>query len=110
MGYFQLGLAIVCECVATISLKESDSFSKLGPTVLCVVGYISTFYFMSLSMRTIPVSISYAIWSAVGLVLITLLAAVRLDEKPDFPAIIGLTLIVAGVICLKGWSNMSTQQ
>ena len=109
MGYLQLSLAIICECVATIALKESDSFTRLGPAVLSITGYTSAIYLMSLSMKTIPVSITYAIWSAIGLVLITAIASVRLQQQPDLPAIIGLVLIVAGVICLTGWTDMSSQ-
>jgi small multidrug resistance pump len=67
---------------------------------------MSAFYFMSLSMKTIPVAISYAIWSAVGLVLITMLSAIRFNEQPDTPAVIGLILIVVGVFCLTTLSKM----
>lgn len=106
MGYFHLIIAILCELLGTLSLKESQSFSRVVPAMLCGASYMAAFYFMSLSMRTIPVAISYAIWSAVGLVLITLLSAVRFKETPDMPALVGLILIVAGVTCLTAWSKM----
>ena len=107
MSYLYLGIAISAELLATISLKESKQFSVLIPSLLVVVGYGAAFYFMSLSMRTIPVSISYAIWSAMGICLITLASSIRFGEIPDLPAIAGILLIVAGVVCLTGFSKMS---
>ena len=106
MGYFHLVIAILCELVGTMALKESLSFSRLLPSLVCALGYLSAFYFMSLSMKTIPVAVSYAIWSALGLVLITVVSAYRFNEQPDLPALIGLSLIVVGVFCLTGLSKM----
>lgn len=107
MSYVYLGIAITAELVATLSLKESKQFSILIPSLLVVAGYGAAFYFMSLSMRTIPVAISYAIWSAVGIFLTTLAASIRFGETPDLPAISGILLIIAGVICLTGFSKMT---
>ena len=107
MSYLYLGIAITAELIATLSLKESKQFSVLIPSLLVVVGYGATFYFMSLSMRTIPVAVSYAIWSAVGICLITLASSIRFGETPDLPAILGILLIIAGVVCLTGFSKMT---
>ena len=72
MAYFYLAIAIVAEVIATSALKASTEFTKLVPSILVVVGYAVAFYFLTLVLRTIPVGISYAIWSGLGIVLITL--------------------------------------
>jgi small multidrug resistance pump len=107
MSYVHLSLAILAELVASLSLRESNGFSRLMPSIIVLIGYSTSFYFMSLSMRTIPVAVVYAIWSAVGICLITALSAIRFKEIPDAPAILGLVLIAAGVVCLTGFSKMS---
>ena len=107
MSYVYLGLAIVAELIATLSLRESEQFSQIGPSMIVVLGYGTAFYFMSLSMKSIPVAVSYAIWSAVGICLITIFSALRFKEIPDAPALLGLALITVGVICLTGFSKMS---
>ena len=106
MSYLHLGIAIIAELVATLCLKESQEFSRFGPSLLVLLGYGTAFYFMSLSMRSIPVGISYAIWSAVGILLITVFSAIRFNQRPDLPAIIGMSLIMIGVICLTGFSKI----
>ena len=82
MSYVYLGVAIITEVVATVSLKESKEFSLLGPSLIVVLGYATAFYFMSLSMKTIPVAISYAIWSGVGIAMITVISAYRFQQTP----------------------------
>ena len=106
MSYIHLSLAILAELIATLSLRESKEFSRLTPSIIVLIGYSAAFYFMSLSMRTIPVAVVYAIWSAVGICLITTFSAIRFKEIPDAPAIIGLVLIASGVVCLTGFSKM----
>ena len=106
MSYIHLSLAIVAELIATLSLKESNEFTRITPSIIVVLGYGTAFYFMALSMRTIPVGISYAIWSAVGILSITLVSAIRFDQKPDMPAVLGMALIVGGVVCLTSLSQM----
>ncbi len=94
-------LAIVSEVVATSALKSSESFSRLWPSVLTVVGYGVAFYLLSLTLREMPVGIAYAIWSGVGIVLVSLAAVVLFGQKLDLPALIGMGLIVAGVIVIN---------
>lgn len=94
-------LAIVSEVVATSALKSSESFSRLWPSVLTVVGYGVAFYLLSLTLRELPVGIAYAIWSGVGIVLVSLAAVVLFGQKLDLPALIGMGLIVAGVIVIN---------
>ena len=101
MKWVYLLLAIVSEVVATSALKSSESFSRVWPSVLTVVGYGVAFYLLSLTLRELPVGIAYAIWSGVGIVLVSLAAVVLFGQKLDLPALIGMGLIVAGVIVIN---------
>lgn len=100
-------MAIAFEIVATSSLKMSEQFTKLIPSVVTVVCYIAAFYFLSLTLRTLPVGIAYALWSAIGIVFITIIGIFAFKQVPDLPAIIGLVLIVAGVVIINVWSKTS---
>ncbi len=100
-----LSVAIVSEVVATSALKASESFSRLWPSLIVAVGYVSAFYFLSLTLKTIPIGVAYAIWSGVGVALIALIAWVFLGQALDTPAVIGLLLIVAGVVVLNVFSK-----
>ena len=100
-----LSVAIVSEVLATSALKASNGFTQLWPSLLVVVGYAIAFYFLSLTLRTMPVGIAYAIWSGVGIVLVTLIAWFVFEQSLDIPAIIGLTLIITGVVVLQVYSK-----
>jgi small multidrug resistance pump len=104
--YALLGIAIVAEVIATSALRASDGFSRWLPATVVVIGYGISFYMLSLTLRSIPVGIVYAIWSGVGIVLITLTAIVVYKQVPDLPALAGLGLIVAGVAVLNLFSKM----
>jgi small multidrug resistance pump len=99
-----LSIAIISEVVATSALKSSAGFTQLWPSLLVVAGYSAAF-FLSLTLRTMPVGIAYAIWSGAGLLLITLIAWLVLGQSLDGPAIVGLALIVAGVVVLNLFSK-----
>lgn len=105
ISYLYLGIAIVAEVCATSALKASDNFSRLGPSVVVVVGYCIAFVFLSLTMKTIPVGISYAIWSGVGIVLISAVGWIWFGQALDLPAIVGLGLIIAGVAVVNLFSR-----
>ncbi|WDZ96038.1 SMR family transporter [Herbaspirillum sp. WKF16] len=105
--YLALGIAIVSEVIATSALRASDGFSRLWPSVLVVVGYGLAFFFLSATLKSIPVGIAYAIWSGLGVVLISLAAWLLFGQKLDAPAIIGMGLIVAGVVVLNVFSKAS---
>lgn len=107
MKWLFLAIAIVAEIVATNALKASESFTKLWPSVLVIVGYAVAFFFLSLTLREIPVGIAYAIWSGAGIVLVTITAALLFGQKPDLPAILGMGLIVCGVIVINLFSKSS---
>lgn len=107
-SYLYLILAIVFEIIATTFLKKSEEFSKLWPSIVTVIGYSAAFYFLSLTLRQIPVGITYAIWSGVGIICITIIGIVAFKQVPDLPAIIGIALIVIGVIVINLFSKMGT--
>ncbi|WP_274627126.1 DMT family transporter [Arvimicrobium flavum] len=96
-NYFYLGVAIAFEVLATTALKSTDGFTRLLPSILCIVGYALAFYFLSLPLRTMPVGIIYAVWSGAGIVLITAVGWVLFRQSLDTPALIGIGLIIAGV-------------
>jgi len=100
-----LAAAIVSEVIATSCLKAAEGFTRLWPSVIVVVGYVLAFYCLSLTLRTIPVGVAYAIWSGVGVVLIALSGWLFLGQSLDLPAIIGLVLIVAGVVVINIFSQ-----
>lgn len=106
MHWLYLALAIVSEVLATSFLKSSESFSRFWPSVIVVVGYGLAFYFMSLSLRTIPIGITYAIWSGSGIVLIALIGWIWLGQKLDGAALVGIGLILAGVLVIQLGSNV----
>jgi multidrug transporter EmrE-like cation transporter len=100
-----LALAILCEVAATSALKAADGFSRLAPSAVVVVGYGLAFYFLSLALRTIPVGIAYAIWSGVGIVMITAIGWVLFAQKLDAVALFGMALIIAGVLVINVFSG-----
>ncbi|MFC0575589.1 DMT family transporter [Paraburkholderia solisilvae] len=104
--YALLAIAIVAEVIATSALRASAGFTRWLPAVVVVLGYGVSFYMLSLTLKSIPVGIVYAIWSGVGIVLITLVALVVYRQVPDLPAVAGLGLIVAGVVVLNLFSKM----
>ena len=106
-SYLFLLIAIVFETVATTALKSSEQFSKLTPSIITVLGYIAAFYFLSLTLKTVPVGVAYAIWSGVGIVLIALVGVFVFKQIPDLAAIIGFLLIIAGVVVINVFSKMS---
>ena len=105
MGYWYLAIAIMAEVIATNALKASNEFTNLVPSLIVVAGYGIAFYCLTLTLRTIPVGVAYAIWAGVGIVLVALVAAVMFKQIPDMPAIIGMVLIVVGVVVIHVFSK-----
>lgn len=105
MSYFYLALAVIAEVIATGSLKATQEFTRPIPTLIMVIGYGLAFYFMTLALRTIPLGITYAIWSGLGIVLISLIGVLFYNEKLDLPATIGMILIIAGVLVIHLFSK-----
>jgi small multidrug resistance pump len=107
MAYTYLFIAILCETIGTLSLKASGNFTKLIPTLLVIAGYGTAFYLLSLVMQSLPVGTTYAIWSGVGIVLISLAGYFVFGQKLDFAALAGMGLILAGVLVINLFSNAS---
>jgi small multidrug resistance pump len=105
MTYLYLALAISAEVAATTFLKLSDGFSKPLPSLVTAVGYAVAFYFLSLTLRSMPVGVAYAIWSGVGIVLISLAGWLLYKQLLDLPALIGMGLIMAGVVVINLFSK-----
>lgn len=104
-GTIYLIIAIVGEVIATSFLRASAGFTQLVPSVVVVLGYGVTFYFLSLALQTIPVGIGYAVWSGVGIVLISIIAYFVHGQSLDLPALIGIGLILAGVLVINLFSQ-----
>jgi small multidrug resistance pump len=104
-AYRLLLIAIVFETVATSALKASDGFTRAGPSVLSILCYVLSFYLLSLTLRTIPVGIAYAIWAGLGIVLIAVIGAVVFGQRLDWPAVAGMGLIVAGIVVINVFSR-----
>ncbi|KAB2658978.1 QacE family quaternary ammonium compound efflux SMR transporter [Brucella tritici] len=103
--YAILAIAIVSEVIGTLSLKASDGFTRLGPSLIVVVAYGLAFYFLSMTLKSIPVGIAYAVWSGIGVTLVALIGWLVFGQKLDLAAVLGMGLIIAGVIVLNLFSN-----
>ncbi|HMM65168.1 MAG TPA: SMR family transporter [Mesorhizobium sp.] len=104
-NYAYLLVAVLFEVIATTALKEAHGFTRLVPSLVTVAGYTLAFYFLSLTLRVMPVGIVYALWSGAGIVLITAIGWVRFRQALDLPALIGLGLIIAGVLIVNLFSR-----
>lgn len=105
MGYVFLFIAIVAEVIATTSLKSSEGFTRLLPSAIVVTGYATAFYCLSLSLKVIPIGVAYAIWSGLGIVIISTAGYVLFKERLDFAAVVGMGLILAGVLVMNLFSK-----
>lgn len=103
--YGLLGLAVVCEVIGTSLLPRTEGFTRLVPTLVMALCYGLAFYLLSLATRTIPVSIVYALWSGLGIVLVAGFSYFIFRETLDLPAVAGIGLILAGVVLINGFSN-----
>ncbi|MEO1795652.1 MAG: multidrug efflux SMR transporter [Pseudomonadota bacterium] len=104
-AYYYLIVAIIFETVGTSALQASQQFTRLGPSIIVVIAYGVSFFLLALSLRTIPVGIAYAIWSALGIVMIAAIGFVVFGQKLDMAAIIGLGMIIGGVATIHIFSN-----
>ncbi|VCU70863.1 Multidrug transporter EmrE [Pigmentiphaga humi] len=104
-NYLYLGLAIVAEVAATSLLKQAEGFTRLWPSLVVVVGYGLAFFFLSLTLRTIPTGVAYAIWSGAGIVLVSAIGWLALGQRLDAAALIGIGLILAGVLVINLFSR-----
>ncbi len=100
-----LSIAIAAEVVATSAMKASEGFTRLWPSVITLSGYVVAFYFLSQTLKSVPVGVAYAIWSGVGIVAVSAVAWLVYDQKLDAPAIVGMALIVTGVVVMNAFSK-----
>ncbi|OTQ55611.1 QacE family quaternary ammonium compound efflux SMR transporter [Gilliamella sp. A7] len=106
-AYLLLFGAIICEVIATSSLKLSNGFTNLTFSIITIIGYSASFYILSLALKTIPVGIAYAIWSGIGIIIISLIAWIFLKQSLDLAALIGMGFIIFGVVIINLFSNIS---
>ena len=105
MHYLYLAIAIVGEVIGTSTLKATEDFTRLWPSIITIAGYGTAFYFMALSLKGIPVGIAYAIWAGLGIVLVAIVAAVVYRQVPDLAALTGMVLIISGVVVIQMFSK-----
>ncbi len=103
--YLFLAGAIIMEVIATSFLKSSENFTRLVPSLITIAGYAAAFFLLSLSLRTMSTGIAYAIWSGVGIVLISLIGWIWFGQSLDGPALLGMGLIIAGVVVINVFSG-----
>lgn len=107
MGYFYLAIAIVFEVLGSSFIKACEGFTKIVPSIVVVVAYVIAFYFLSLCLKTIPLSIAYAIWAGIGIVLTVLISIFIFKQNIDLPAIIGIFFILIGVLIINYFSKVA---
>lgn len=105
ISYLYLAVAIGAEVVATSALRAAAGFTVLVPSAISIIGYVVAFYFLSLTLKTMPVGIAYAIWSGVGIVLVSVVGWLLYKQALDLPALLGMGLIMAGVVVINVWSK-----
>ena len=105
MSWLMLVVAIAAEVIATSTLKSTEGFTRLWPSVVVVVCYEIAFILLALTLKKIPVGIVYAVWSGVGVALVTLIAWLFLDQTLDAAGIVGVSLIVGGVVVINAFSK-----
>lgn len=106
--YIYLIIAVICETFGTACLKASNEFTKLWPSLGVIIGFAGAFYFLSLTLRYMPIGIVYAIWSGLGIIFITLIGLFFFKQSLDMAAYIGMGFILIGVIIINAFSNSST--
>ena len=108
MPWIYLTLAIVSEVIATSSLKTVDGFTNWVPSLVVIIGYVLSFYFLSISLNSIPLGVAYAIWSGVGIALVSLIGWIFYHQSLNLSGFIGITFIISGVLILILYSKVVT--
>lgn len=105
ISYLYLAIAIIAEVIATSALKASNGFSVLTPSIVTIIGYSIALFFLSLTMKTIPMGIAYAIWSGAGIILISTVGLIVYKQSLDLPALIGLSFMILGIVIINVFSK-----
>jgi multidrug transporter EmrE-like cation transporter len=100
-AWLTLGVAIAAEVIGTSALKAADGFTRLLPSLVVAMAYAVSFYALSLTLRSIPVGIAYAIWSGIGMVLLAVIGWVVYGQKLDAAALVGMGFILVGVLVIQ---------
>ncbi len=108
MHWIYLAIAIIAEVIATTALKAAAGFTRPLPSLVVVTGYAIAFFCLSLTLRSVPIGIAYAIWSGVGIVLVSVAAWLLFGQRLDLPALLGIALIMTGVLVINLWSKSVT--
>lgn len=103
--WIALTVAIIAEVIGTTALKASNEFTQLIPSIIVVTGYGIAFYFMAISLRVLPVGVMYAIWSGMGIVLVSVIGWVVYKQSLDLASLIGIGLIISGVLVINLFST-----
>jgi small multidrug resistance pump len=103
--YLMLIVAVMAETAATSALQASQQFTRLGPSIVVVIGYALAFYFLALTLKVLPVGIAYAMWSGLGIVFIALIGYLVFGQKLDTPAILGTVMILGGIVVIQLFSK-----
>ena len=107
MKYLYLAVAIIFEVIGSSFIKASDGFTKLLPTIFTVIAFVICFYSLSVALKSIPLSIAYASWAGIGIVLTALVSVFIFKQSIDWPAIAGIILIIIGVVIINLFSKAS---
>ncbi|PWR74545.1 DMT family transporter [Methanospirillum stamsii] len=105
MNWIYLLISIIAETIGTLALKSSDGFTRIIPTIVVIIGYVIAFFCFSLTLREIPVGLAYAIWAGAGIIMTTILGFFIFKQTLDYPAIIGIFMIVLGVVVINLFSK-----
>ena len=107
-AYLMLFIAVLFETIGTSALQASQQFTRLVPSVIVVLGYGAAFYFMAMTLKFLPVGITYAIWSGLGIVLIAVIGFIAFGQRLDWPAILGMAMILGGILVIHLFSQSAT--
>ena len=105
MHWLYLAIAIVSEVAATSALKLSDGFARIIPLLVVIIGYVIAFYFLSLTLRALPIGVAYAVWSGIGIALISLIGCLVFGQALGGFEIAGIGLIISGALLLNLYSK-----
>lgn len=108
LAYVYLFVAILTETIGTTALQASQQFSRLLPSIVVVLAYGTSFWFMALALKFMPVGLVYAIWSGLGIVFIAIIGFVVFHQRLDLPAVLGIGMIIAGILVIQLFSNTNT--
>ncbi len=106
--YLFLIVAVLAETIGTSSIQASHQFTRLWPSVLAMVSFAFAFYFLSLTLKVLPVGIMYAMWSGLGIIFIAIIGWVYFGQKLDLAAVLGMSLILAGIVVINLFSSTAT--